>query len=139
MQNAGTDHPVEDERIPADGPDERTRVDGPDRADQAVDETLQPNQAVDDTIRLNWREKLVEFGMFMAMIMCGMIIGVFVYLSGCCFTMRKYLRGVGTGIYRSRFDSVYHPESSWPLPLSAMSARSAARPTSYVSSFAATS
>lgn len=68
MQKAGQNYPLGNERTPEDGPDQ-------------ADGAHQPDQAVDDTIRLNWREKLVEFGMFMAMIMCGMIIGVFVILA----------------------------------------------------------
>lgn len=65
MQNAKNDNPLEGERIPKDGPD---------RADQS-------DRSVDDTIRLNWREKLVEFGMLMAMVMVGTLIGVLVILA----------------------------------------------------------
>ena len=35
----------------------------------------------DDVIRLNWREKLVEFGLMMAMAMCGMMIGMIIILA----------------------------------------------------------
>ena len=46
MQKAGQNYPLGNERTPEDGPD-------------------QADQAVDDTIRLNWREKLVEGGLVM--------------------------------------------------------------------------
>ena len=59
MRNEGNDIPLEDEGTHADGPD----------------------QAVDDTIRLNWREKLVEVGMLMATVMCGTMIGLFVVIA----------------------------------------------------------
>ena len=35
----------------------------------------------DDVIRLNWREKLVEFGLMMAMAMCGMMIGMIIIIA----------------------------------------------------------
>ena len=39
-----------------------------------------PDRAVDDTIRLNWREKLVEFGPMMAMVMFGTMMGTFIVI-----------------------------------------------------------
>ena len=96
---------MEDERTPADGPDREDRADQADPAVQAVDDTDranradpaegphqadpadgphqpdQPDQAVDDTIRLTWREKLVEFGMLMALVMCGTVIGMIVIIA----------------------------------------------------------
>lgn len=53
MHDAGNSNSSENEGTYADGPD----------------------QAVDDTIRLNWREKLVEVGLFGAVIVSGMMIG----------------------------------------------------------------
>ena len=35
----------------------------------------------DDVIRLNWREKLVDFGMMMAMVTCGMMIGMIIIIA----------------------------------------------------------
>lgn len=54
-----------------------------------VDSTLRTREATggvsssidDDPIRLTWRDKLVEFGLTMSVIMAGMIIALFVFLS----------------------------------------------------------
>ena len=72
-----------DERAHVRDPSEQTHVDGSDQAERAdrADGPHQPNPAVDDTIRLNWREKLVEFGMLMALVMSGMVIGMIVILT----------------------------------------------------------
>ena len=83
MQNAGQDYPKEDERPPADGRDQAHKAHGAnqtDRADQA-DGPHQADQVVDDTIRLNWREKLVEGGLTMVMAMAGTLIGVLVFFA----------------------------------------------------------
>lgn len=114
MQNAGNDYPLENERTPADGPDERTHIDDPDQAHRAdsadpadgphqpddradrAHQAHQADRAVDDTIRLNWREKLVEFGMLMALVMCGMIIGVFVIIA-VLLTMQSTIEEWATG------------------------------------------
>jgi len=105
VQNAGNDNPMEDERTPADGPDEQTQVDGTGRGVDPAAQTNQedgphqPNQtdlAEDDTIRLNWREKLVEFGMLMAFVMCGMMIGVLVILTSL-IAMRSTLEDLAPG------------------------------------------
>ena len=58
MHSAGNDMPMVNKGPDADGPD----------------------LAVDDTIRLNWREKLVEVGPMMAMVMCGMMMGTFIVI-----------------------------------------------------------
>ena len=58
MHSAGNDIPLEDARTHTGGPD----------------------QAVDDTIRLNWREKLVEAGLMAAMVMCGTMMGTFIII-----------------------------------------------------------
>ncbi len=58
MQSAGNDIPLEDEGTHAGG----------------------TYRAADDTIRLNWREKLVEFGPMMAMVMCGTMMGTFIVI-----------------------------------------------------------
>ncbi|MDE2847510.1 MAG: M48 family metallopeptidase [Gemmatimonadota bacterium] len=88
MQNAGQDYPVEDEWTPAEDSD-RARATGPHQPDQA-------DWAIDDTIRLNWREKLVEFGMFMALVMCGTLIGVVVFLTAL-ISMRNTLEDMAPG------------------------------------------
>lgn len=83
MQNAGQDYPKEDERPPADGRDQAHKAHGAnqtDRADQA-DGPHQADQVVDDTIRLNWCEKLVEGGLTMVMAMAGTLIGVLVFFA----------------------------------------------------------
>lgn len=74
MHNSGNNSPLADEGPPADGPD----------------------QAVDDTIRLNWREKLVEVGLVMAMIICGVLIGTFVVIASL-ITMRSTLEELAPG------------------------------------------
>ncbi|MCY3772843.1 MAG: M48 family metalloprotease [Gemmatimonadetes bacterium] len=50
----------------------------------------------DDTIRLNWREKLVEAGLVMAMIMCGILIGTFVIIASL-ITMASTLEELAPG------------------------------------------
>ena len=102
MQNAGNDYPLEDERVPADGLDQTNRTDRaqpadqPEQADCAGDETYRADQTVDDTIRLNWREKLVEFGLVMAMAMFGTLIGVLVAVTSL-ITMRNTLEDLAPG------------------------------------------
>lgn len=81
---------MEDERAPADDQDWEEPADGPHRADD------QANPSVDDTIRLNWREKLVEFGMFMALAMFGTLIGVVVFLAAL-ISMRNTLEDLAPG------------------------------------------
>lgn len=79
MQNAGNDNPLEDDRTHADvpdQPDQANRADQANQADRADDDT---HQAVDDKIRLNWREKLVEGGLMMVMV--GTLIGVLIILA----------------------------------------------------------
>lgn len=92
MQNAGNDTPLEGEQTHADGPDEQTLVDGPDPAD----DPQRADQAVDDTIRLNWREKLVEGGLMFAMVVFGMMIGVLVVLFSL-LAMRSTLEELAPG------------------------------------------
>ncbi len=83
MQNAGQDYPKEDEWPPADGRDQAHKAHGANQADRAdgADGPQQADQAVDDTIRLNWREKLVEGGLTMVMAMVGTLIGVLVFFA----------------------------------------------------------
>ena len=83
MQNAGQDYPKEDERPPADGRDQAHKAHGANQTDRAdeVDGPQQADQVVDDTIRLNWREKLVEGGLTMVMAMAGTLIGVLVFFA----------------------------------------------------------
>ena len=50
----------------------------------------------EDTIRLNWREKLVEAGLVMAMIMCGILIGTFVIIASL-ITMAGTLEELAPG------------------------------------------
>ncbi|MCY3554781.1 MAG: M48 family metalloprotease [Gemmatimonadetes bacterium] len=102
MQNAGNDNPLEYERTPADGQDEQTRVDGLDRADPAdppngQHQPAKAEQAVDDTIRLNWREKLVEGGLVMAMAMVGTLIGVLVAVTSL-IAIRNTLEDLAPGL-----------------------------------------
>lgn len=104
MRNAGKDYPLKNERTPADGQDRAEPADGQDRADQTdgpdrvtpADDTHQPDPAVDDTIRLNWREKLVEGGLVMAMAMFGTLIGVLVAVTSL-ITMRNTLEDLAPG------------------------------------------
>ncbi len=86
MQNAGNDNPLEYERTPADGQAQADPKEGPHQA----------NQATDDTIRLNWREKLVEGGLIMVMVMCGTMIGVLVVLA-TLIAMRSTLEELAPG------------------------------------------
>ncbi len=83
MQNAGQDYPKEDEWPPADGRDQAHKAHGANQADRAdeVDGPQQADQVVDDTIRLNWREKLVEGGLTMVMAMAGTLIGMLVFFA----------------------------------------------------------
>ena len=55
-----------------------------------------PDRAIDDTIRLNWREKLVEVGLMMAMITCGVLIGMFVIIASL-LTMRSTFEQLAPG------------------------------------------
>lgn len=66
MHSIGTDIPSENERTHAAGPD----------------------QAADDTIRLNWREKLAEAGLMMAFIVSGMMIGSLIILLSIIYLHR---------------------------------------------------
>lgn len=66
MHSIGTDIPSENERTHAAGPD----------------------QAEDDTIRLNWREKLAEVGLFGAFIVSGMMIGSLIILLSIVYLHR---------------------------------------------------
>lgn len=94
MQYGGNNIPLKNERTPADGPHQ---ADPADQSERAVDNTHEANPAVDDTIRLNWREKLVEFGMFMALVMCGMVIGMMVILA-VLLTMQSTLAEWAPGL-----------------------------------------
>lgn len=104
MQNAGNDYPKEDERPSAEDADEQTRADGPLKTnrtvqvDQAnrVDGPHQADQATDDTIRLNWREKLVEGGLTMVMAMVGTLIGVLVVFAAI-IALRSTLEELAPG------------------------------------------
>ena len=69
--------PPENERTHADGQHGPHGTDGPHGPDG---QGQVQGQAVDDTIRLNWREKLVEVGLFGAVIMSGMTIGSLIIL-----------------------------------------------------------
>ena len=106
VQSAGNDHPLEDEQTPAGGPDQ---ADGPHQADPADPAVDDKDQAVDDTIRLNWREKLVEGGLVMAMAMVGTLIGGIgrPYFSDC---HAQYPGGFGAGIHGGGIDPVHHPD-----------------------------
>ncbi|MYG85448.1 MAG: M48 family metalloprotease, partial [Gemmatimonadetes bacterium] len=77
VQKAGQNYPLGNERTPEDGPD-------------------QADQAVDDTIRLNWREKLVEGGLIMVMAMVGTMIGLLVVLTSL-IAMRSTLEELAPG------------------------------------------
>lgn len=100
MQIAENDNPLEGEQTFVDGKDQADPTDGPHqlddragRSDRDIDGSI---QATDDTIRLNWREKLVEFGLFMALVMCGMLIGVLVFLAAL-ISMRNTLEELAPG------------------------------------------
>ena len=101
MQNAGNDYPLGNERVPEDEPDQTNRTDRaqsadhPDQPDPA-DGPDQPDPAVDDTIRLNWREKLVEGGLVMVMAMVGTLIGMLVVLASL-IAMRSTLEDLAPG------------------------------------------
>lgn len=72
----------------------------PDAMNQDPPEAERPHAEAairdDDVIRLNWREKLVEFGMLMTMVMCGTMIGVFVILVSL-LTMRSTFEELAPG------------------------------------------
>lgn len=98
MQNVGQDYPKEDERPSAEDADVKTGAGGPHQANQAdgADHPQQADQAVDDTIRLNWREKLVEGGLTMVMAMAGTLIGVLVVFAAI-IAMRSTLEELAPG------------------------------------------
>ncbi len=86
MHDAGHNVPPENERTHPDGQDGPNGPDGPDGRGRGQGKVQ--GQAADDTIRLNWREKLVEVGLFGAVIVSGMMIGSFIILFSLIYLHR---------------------------------------------------
>ena len=86
MHDAGHNVPPENERTHPDGQDGPNGPDGPDGRGRGQGKVQ--GQAADDTIRLNWREKLVEVGLFGAVIVSGMMIGSFIILFSLVYLHR---------------------------------------------------